>query len=380
MKIVINTNELAPIGGLELSVLQTARELATRGHEVNVLAQKGGELEAEMRSFCKTVTIQGDFFQWEERLNNKIIHPVQLIRRAAPVIWATAAARALHPDLVYVNQVTALPWGHAASALSGRPLVCHLHISLPISRLQALCVSEFVAVSSSLRSEYIARGLDPDLIQVIPNGVDLADYPVASPSTREQARLELGLNSGKFVALFYGRLIPDKGVHVLLEAWRRSSRLQDEGTLLIMGASPLTGLYEQELRSFAPRSCVFLPMRRDVITPLHAADVVVLPSLWKEPFGRVVIEAMATGCPVVATRVGGIPEILTERFDSLLVDSNDPNALANKIETLIGWRERVPELSAACRAHVRDHFGLEAMVDALEDLFCRALQHRRFHL
>jgi glycosyltransferase involved in cell wall biosynthesis len=197
---------------------------------------------------------------------------------------------------------------------------------------------------------------------------------------REQARLELGLKSDKFVALFYGRIIPDKGVHVLVEAWKRSKRLQDAGTLLIVGTSPLTGVYEQELRSFAPPSCVFLPMRRDVITPLHAADVVVLPSLWNEPFGRVVIEAMATGCPVIATRVGGIPEILTERFTSLLVDRNDPDALAIKIESLMGWQKREPGLSEACRAHVCERFGLGGMVDALEDLFSRALQHRGFHL
>jgi glycosyltransferase involved in cell wall biosynthesis len=78
---------------------------------------------------------------------------------------------------------------------------------------------------------------------------------------------------------------------------------------------------------------------------------------------------MATGCPVVATRVGGIPEILTERFTSLLVARNDPDALADKIESLIGWQERQPGLSEACTAHISEHFSLVGMADALEGLF-----------
>jgi glycosyltransferase involved in cell wall biosynthesis len=104
-----------------------------------------------------------------------------------------------------------------------------------------------------------------------------------------------------------------------------------------------------------------------VVTPLHAADVVVVPSVWDEPFGRVVIEAMATGCPVVASAVGGIPEILTGRFSSMLFPRGDARNLADRIETLAGWRTLDPSLAAACVRHVAERFSLRRSVDLIEE-------------
>src|SRR5690348_9870036 len=104
-------------------------------------------------------------------------------------------------------------------------------------------------------------------------------------------------------------------------------------------------------------------MRRDVVTPLHAADILVVPSVWDEPCGRVVIEAMATGCPVLASRAGGLPEILTGSFAAMLVERGDARALANRLQRFIGWRDKDPGLSVACSTHVRKNFSLANTVN-----------------
>jgi glycosyltransferase involved in cell wall biosynthesis len=120
------------------------------------------------------------------------------------------------------------------------------------------------------------------------------------------------------------------------------------------------------LQATAPPGCVWLPAQSDVIGPLHAADVVVVPSLWAEPFGRVIIEAMATGRPAIASRLGGIPEILTGEFERFLLEPGDAGVIALALEGLVGWQKREPSLAGHCHAHVRDNFSLDQVVDGVE--------------
>jgi len=91
-----------------------------------------------------------------------------------------------------------------------------------------------------------------------------------------------------------------------------------------------------------------------------------VPSLWAEPFGRVVIEAMATGRPALASRTGGISEILTGEFERFLMEPGDPEVIALALESLVGWQKRETSLGARCRAHVRDYFSLDRVVDGVE--------------
>ena len=109
-----------------------------------------------------------------------------------------------------------------------------------------------------------------------------------------------------------------------------------------------------------------MPAQSDVVGPLHAADVVVVPSVWAEPFGRVIVEAMATGRPALASRIGGITEILTGEFERFLVEPGDAGVVTLALESLVGWQKREPSLADHCRAHVRDHFSLDRVVDGVE--------------
>jgi glycosyltransferase involved in cell wall biosynthesis len=92
----------------------------------------------------------------------------------------------------------------------------------------------------------------------------------------------------------------------------------------------------------------------------------VLPSTSSEAFGRTIIESMACGTPVVGSRIGGIPEILTGEFGQFLFPAGDHRALANRVNALAGWVHRDPDLADRCRAHVHQHFDVVRTIDGTE--------------
>jgi glycosyltransferase involved in cell wall biosynthesis len=118
-------------------------------------------------------------------------------------------------------------------------------------------------------------------------------------------------------------------------------------------------------------------MRADVVSILHAADVVVLPARWEEPFGRVVIEAMATGRPAVAARAGGIPEILDGEFARFLFAPEDAAALADRLRDLRSWRTADPGLAERCVDHVAERFSLNSTATRMDAVLQSAKASRR---
>jgi glycosyltransferase involved in cell wall biosynthesis len=186
---------------------------------------------------------------------------------------------------------------------------------------------------------------------------------------RARARDVLGLPQEGFIALYFGRLDPEKGIDVLLEGWRRLGLGGDDRLLLV--GSPSTHLhdgdsYVEGLQAKAPPGCIWLPAQADVVVPLHAADVVVLPTICDEGFPRVVVEALATGRPALASRIGGIPELLTGEFERFLMEPGDAGMIASALGSLVGWQQREPELAGRCSAYIRDHFSLDRLVEGVE--------------
>jgi glycosyltransferase involved in cell wall biosynthesis len=174
--------------------------------------------------------------------------------------------------------------------------------------------------------------------------------------------------------LYLGRVIPQKGIDVLLDGWRRLGLEPDTARLLIVGLPPTPCPYAEQLRTASPPGCVWLPMRREVLEVLHAADVLVLPSTWDEPFGRVIVEAMASGRPAVASAVGGIPEILDGEFAQMLFPRADAAALADRLRALSQWHRTDPGLGDRCADHVARRFRLDAAVTRLEQVFRASLE------
>ena len=111
---------------------------------------------------------------------------------------------------------------------------------------------------------------------------------------------------------------------------------------------------------------LWLEVRRDVLPLIQMADVAVAPSVWREPFSRSVIEPLACGIPVVATRIGGNPEILNGWLDGLLVEPGDHHDLADRLLGLADWRGDDPTLGDRCRQAIVRRLGLDHEVDTVE--------------
>ena len=362
MDLAIGIHSMAPAGGTELNVFQVSRGLAQRGHAIDLIAARDGSLADEYRTFCRSVTRRPVFdFARSTALRDLV--------RMAPAVVAAARKK---PDVVYPNRFAEIVWAVAAGRLSGAPVVCHLHEirharpgSFPNEH-----VRRFIAVSEFLKGQWVEIGLNPDLIDVVHNGVSSDQYPAGGKEERASARARLGLPQEGFIALYFGRLDPEKGIDVLLDAWRRLGQGGEEGRLLLVG-SPSTHLrdgnrYVEGLQANAPPGCIWLPSQADVVPPLHAADVVVLPTICDEGFPRVIVEAMATGRPALASRIGGIPELLTGEFERFLMEPGDAGMIASALDSLVGWQQREPELAGRCSAHIRDHFSLDRLVEGVE--------------
>jgi glycosyltransferase involved in cell wall biosynthesis len=378
VRILTNVNVLAPVGGLEVNACQLSREIVSLGHNVDVLYVRDGELTETFRSFCDSVVkVPATEIRFSRR------GPLDLAKLGP----ALRAARRISPDLILVNQTFGLPWALTATVATPAKVVCHIHnepyqerYSIPqhaILGALGRATRHFVVASEFLRNRAIEQGLRPEWVKVIPLGVAMNAYPAQTPELRVRARESLGLSYDGLVVLYLGRVDPGKGIEVLLQAWS-GLRLDPESATLLVVGSPFLAIdseaYLARLKASASDcGVVFLPRRLDVIGPLHAADVVVVPSLYEEPFGRVLIEAMATGCPVVASRTGGIPEILTGELDNFLFEPGNVSELASLIKRVGRWRDTEPSLGRACREHVRAHFSVEQSASAMLGYFADIL-------
>jgi len=190
------------------------------------------------------------------------------------------------------------------------------------------------------------------------------------------------LKPDDFIVTYAGRFHPVKGVDTLLAAVASLRRQQIKCELLLAGSSeiiPANGNYIAELREQAgslgiAESVRWLGHRSDIPDLFAASDVVVLPSLWSEPFGRTVIESMACGTPAAASRTGGIVEILTGEFERFTFAPGNSEELAHVLMSLKGWRLRDAGLAQRCRRHAVEKFGLERTLNGVEQVLLRTLQ------
>lgn len=216
-------------------------------------------------------------------------------------------------------------------------------------------VAVFLASSEYVRCRHIEGGLPADRIQVKPN--------FSWPAARREG-------PGEYF-LFLGRLVPEKGVANLLDLWRMVG-----GRLLIAGDGPEL----QRLQRQAPDGIEFLgPVSRgDIPALIQGAKAVVIPSTWPEPFGRVAIEAYAAGVPVLASRVGGLADIVVDGSSGILVPPTDIAAWALGVQRLSDDGESI-RLGEGAWQLWRERFSPRRGLTALENAYRHALELANGH-
>jgi D-inositol-3-phosphate glycosyltransferase len=232
--------------------------------------------------------------------------------------------------------------------------------------------ADCVIVSTELEGEQLRRlyGLQPSHTRVIPCGVDHETFMPATPRQRQAARRALGLGETPTL-LFVGRLDPIKGIDLLLES---VALLRTPAQLLVVGGDPNGDAEVERLRARAAELGLADRVRfpgavpqADLPTYYHAVDAVVVASRY-ESFGLVAVEALASGAPVVASAAGGLPSIITDGENGLLVRWRSPQAFAERIDLLLEDDALRARLRANARPSV-ERFIWQRIGDRVRDLY-----------
>jgi glycosyltransferase involved in cell wall biosynthesis len=232
---------------------------------------------------------------------------------------------------------------------------------------RAIAVSDFV-----LERLVRVNLLPPGRTSRIWNSVEVPEALV--PEDRRKARLrDLGLDPLRPVVGCASRATPEKGIKPLLLAFDRVWRDfpgREKPQLIYMGSGPAWDEFSRIREKLPSRDGItlagYVPDAADV---LGCVDVAVVPSLWEEAFGLAALEPMARGIPVIASRVGGIPEVIQEGETGLLVSAGDEEALAEAIAHLLTHPSLAEEFGRRGRDRALAAFSREKQVDALESLF-----------
>jgi glycosyltransferase involved in cell wall biosynthesis len=365
--VLAHQTALEPFGGVEVCTLQDSLALAGRGHRIDLAYGADGSLRD--RYEAAGVGLAGPF-----RFDFAPGSAAQDLRAHLP---AARWARALRPDVLWLNRAEHLVWGRLVARAAGCPIVCHLHGPPVYRRLRLLTtgVAHLLAVSEFVRKAYVAQGVPEHRISVLHNAADPEVYPVGGLSERATARRALGVPEEVPVVLSYGQMSREKGAFTLLEAWAAVVARRPDAVLLLVDSHPEPDPAFARALEALPRSAYRLFDRAtDVLPYLHAADVVAFPSLLPEAFGRVVVEGLGTGRPVVASRVGAVPEILTGDLRRFLVTPGSAAELAAALGGLLDWRTDEPGLGAVCAAHVAARFAMEPRLARLEQVLVDAVE------
>lgn len=292
---------------------------------------------------------------------------------SAPFSWSGYAGRVREAvslirrhgiRVLHANSAAPTQWLAPAAAWTRTPLLTHLHIGYMRRSRYALLLHEadlLVGVAAAMTEPLRADGVPASRLRTIHNGIDPARLAPSDPPLRAR----LGLTPGVFVIGSIGSLILRKGHDLLLQALARL-----EGAVaLIAGAGPDAQAIEALARELGVAERVrFLGHMPDPGSLYAACDVFVLAAR-REGLPLVLAEAGWCGRPVVATAVGGVPELVRDRETGLLVPREDPQALAAALERLAadpGLRER---LGRAARRHVAEGFTVQAMATRFADTY-----------
>jgi len=313
-----------------------------------------------------------------------------------PLPWDLASllrvVKQYQPDIIHTNtRVTNLLGGllyllrPALPQLQSVKFINHVRDKDPLPvwkfRLVGMC-DQVMANSHQVKNFLVEGGVPAGKIEVVYNGVDLKKFKVSAFAKasvdRQSSKFKIGAvdggNTTRYAITFIGQIYPRKGLNFLIDALVKIKDEFPDVMLRIVGRDPTDDqeyleAYRKQLNSLELTAQVeWLGYCEDVSNILSQTDVFVLPAL-EEPFGRVLIEAMAMQVPVVATKVGGIPEIVVDGVTGFLVPPSDADALADRVIRLLHDEQLRDEFGLRGRKIVEERFSLDQHVTAVEEVY-----------
>jgi glycosyltransferase involved in cell wall biosynthesis len=316
----------------------------------NVLAcRTGSELAEAARPFAevRAIKMKGDL-------------DVGLIHRLSRIIHET------RPDIVHLHsRIGADVMGGIAARLAGVPVVHSRRVDNPESRLAVALKyrlhDRVIAISAGIERVLLSEGLPADKLRCVRDAIEIT--PVVECPERDWFHREFGLQTGTLTLGVVAQLIQRKGHHVLLEALPEVLARFPQVKVLFFGKGPL----ETELRNIVERMRLsgqvhLAGFRDDLARVLPCLDILVHPAL-REGLGVSLLQASCARLPIVASRVGGIPEAVRDGETGLLVEPGNPVDLAQALTRLLGDDALRQRLGQAGRQWVEEAFSADLMVD-----------------
>jgi len=349
--------------GGQAQILGLVRGLATRGHRNLVVAPPGplaDRLRAESLAWHSLVA-RNDLDLWSAWKLGR------LLRRE-------------RPDIVHLHSGRAHAVGTWAARAAGRPPVVvsrrvDFDVSTPASRSlkYGRGVDRFLCISEGVRAVLVRAGVPAERLRVVPSGIDVerwAQLPEAGPWRRR-----LGVADGAPLVGTIAALAPHKDLFNLLAAAERLAAVRPDARWVVFGEGELRARLEADRRARGLEQRVAFPgFTEDVGAALAALDVFVLSS-YLEGLGTSVLDAQAAGVPVVATRVGGVPEMIVDGESGWLVPPRDPEALAAAVADALARPEEARRRAERARQTVR-RFSLDATVEGTLAVYREVLAER----
>ncbi|MBI5379176.1 MAG: glycosyltransferase family 4 protein [Nitrospirae bacterium] len=356
---ILHTEASEGWGGQEIRILEEAVGHQRRGHRVLVAASpRSAILSRARKAGVETATVE----MGRARLLQVVRDLRRLIRDCRVQVVHTHSSRD--------------SWigGLAARSLPQRPILVRTrHLSTPISRswLSRLVYQQLpdlvITTGEAIRKEMIeTNGYDPGRIVSIPTGVDLERFTF-SLTARQAIRCGLGLPEDVSLIGIVAVLRSWKGHLDFLEAAARVLKEEPLSRFLIVGDGPQRDRIRAAIQRLGLEPRVWmLGHREDVPDILSAMDLFVLPSFGHEGVPQAVLQALAVGLPVVASRTGSIPEVIHDGQTGALVPPRQPDLLASAILRLVRNREEGRLLGQSGKSLVQQHHSLESMLDRIE--------------
>ena len=364
---IAQVNLQCDYGGTERHVMLLSRGLKESGHEVILFCHPEGRL----RRSAEEAGIRIEPTKSRNQLD------------LSAAMRLAQCFKKLRPEIVHLHTPKDYLSGTIAARLERVPvIVITRHMVLPVKSLMRRVyngANTVVCPSRAVRDHLREQGISEQKLELIYNAIDTDEFASAT-GRRALIRAEFKLEQDEICIGCVGRLVRGKGHDNLLKAAAQLNGAGAKMKFLIVG----DGLNRSALRARAEQlgladKVVFAGYRADMPAVMSALDVFALPSDCAEGLPMALIEAMAAGRAVVATRVGGVSEIVEHEASGMLVPSRDSSALAESLQRLIidsSLRER---LGAAAKRRTQQRFALPRKIAETERIYERLLYHRAYH-
>ena len=378
-------NHTALLGGGAETVLMQIVATLDRQRFRSAIALPSGTLMDVLRGQPDTLVEEVRFIGLTRTFNplKLFVYCLHLVKCTLSLI---RVIRRHSPDVIYANSYYSCILGILAGKFMRLPVVWHVHDIYPpnvfsrtaVPLLGRLC-ARMIAISGAVKENLQSYRVSSHKIRLVHNGVDTTAYDQIDAATGERARRELGISGHRHVVGTIGQPVPRKRLEDFVQAAALVLERFPDVVFVVVGQPISEGgvRYEQKVKKLLDDMglwdhFVFTGLRPDIPALLAAFDLFVLASEG-EPFGLVIIEAMAAAKPVVATRVGGIPEILEDGMAGVLVPPRRPRALAEAIITLLEDEVKAQAMGREGRRVVGERFSVWAQVRSIEAVLLESL-------